>query len=124
MSGEPEPPASEHPQVPTPEAGARRWVRNSQAAARKYDQNARDARPRWIENTLISLLSRMTATMEKLAREQARLSDNLDHLHRDVTALREVARVPRPECYPQAERPRRARRPRPTPPAPEGDMQP
>lgn len=75
----------------------------------------------WEKNTLISLLSRLQGTLDKLAGELVRISGNLDHLHADVVAIREVALVPRPECYPDAERKagaRRARR-RPAPPPPE-----
>jgi hypothetical protein len=124
MSGDDEERPTTQPQLPTPEAGGRRWARNSQAAAQKYAQRTAHAREAWVEHTLISLLSRLTATVDKLAREQARHSDNLDHLHRDVAALREVAHVPRPECYPDATQKRAVRRMRQTPHAPEGEVGP
>jgi len=73
---------------------------------------------RWEGNTTISLLSRLQGVMDKLAGELVRISGNLDHLHDDVVAIREVAHVPRPECYPDAERKRGARRARRAPPPP------
>jgi hypothetical protein len=72
----------------------------------------------WEKNTLISLLSRLQGTLDKLAGELVRVSGNLDHLHDDVVAIREVAHVPRPECYPDAEKKRGARRARRAPPPP------
>lgn len=84
-------------QVPTPEVAAARWERGM----------------------LVSATTRSAAQLDQLVREVQRIAANLDHLHGDVTALREAARVPRPECYPDLSRKRAARVARRTPPAPE-----
>ena len=97
MTAEGSPPASERPRVPSPESAHERWERAM----------------------LVSATSRTVALLDELRVEVKRISANLDHLHGDVTALREVARVPRPECYPDVDRKRRARRARTTPPAEE-----
>jgi len=118
--------------IPTAAQIAEKWRRNALAAADTYAEaiagikrHAADvaaaARAECLE-TLSELqhrarelrdsphaeqLTRLAATQ---AEEIARIARNLDHLHDDVVALRELANSPRPECYPDAPRRRRARR--------------
>jgi hypothetical protein len=98
MAAANEAPRSERPSVPSPEAAQERWERGS----------------------LLSAVLRSAALLDQLRAEVTRMGANFDHLHADVVALREAARVPRPECYADAATRRRARRARKTPPAPEG----
>ncbi len=102
MREKPTQPNGEHPKVPSPEAGQERWERA----------------------TLVSNTARTAHYLQEVLHELKDIRSNLDHLHADMTALREVARVPRPECYPDLPRKRAARRARPTPPAPDGEERP
>lgn len=88
--------ASEHPKVPPIQEIADRWARNS----------------------LASLEARIAARLDQVGDSLRALAGNLDHLHQDLVGLREVARIPRPECYPAGKRPPRGRRATvPPPPA-------
>ena len=80
--------ASEHPKVPPIQDIADRWARNS----------------------LASLEARIAARLDQVGDSLRAIAGNLDHLHQDLVGLREVARIPRPECYPAGTRPPRRRR--------------
>lgn len=97
MSETPERPAGSFARVPSPELAAERYMRG----------------------IINGQLAHLLYLVQEQSKQIERLSDNLDHLHADVTAVREVLRVPRPECYPDLERKRGARRRRTTPPAAE-----
>ncbi len=64
---------------------------------------------RWLKGMNANHLAQVVGNVNELRKELARVSGNLDHLHLDVTALREVLRVPRPECYASVAQRKRAR---------------
>jgi hypothetical protein len=77
------------------------------------------AQERWERETMLGMLAHTQGLVRKLSGDLDQLSANLDHLHIDATAIREVLKIPRPECYPDTPRRAAARRARTTPQATE-----
>ena len=87
----------ERPVVTSAEAAAARWAEGMRRAG---------ARPPAPKPARVS-----RAEFTRLEVRLARIERNLDHMHTDIAALREVERIPRPECYPEPpKRKRRAQR--------------
>lgn len=72
---------------------------------------------RWEREALVGMMAHVQGVVRELRIDFDRLSANLDHMHADTVAIREVLRIPRPECYPSGPRRAAARRARRTPPA-------
>lgn len=101
---------------------------SSKKVAEKWRRRAVTAAPKWAEamaandlerfkQQLLSTLTRIDYHLAENKNVGRALADKMDHIHRDVAAIRETLSIQRPECAPPAPRPARARR-APKPAAP------